>query len=111
MKNTMNIDGHRAVITFDPDIGMFRGEFTGLSGGADFYAEDVAGLRREGATSLRVYLEACARRGIDPLAKASGAINLRVPSDLHRAATLAAKASGKSLNQWATQVLRDAACD
>lgn len=111
MKNTMNIDGHRAVITFDPDIGMFRGEFTGLSGGADFYAEDVAGLRREGATSLRVYLEACARRGIDPLAKASGAINLRVPPDLHRAATLAAKASGKSLNQWATQVLRDAACD
>ncbi|MEJ5207626.1 MAG: type II toxin-antitoxin system HicB family antitoxin [Lysobacteraceae bacterium] len=111
MKNTMNIDGHRAVITFDPDIGMFRGEFSGLSGGADFYAEDVAGLRREGATSLRVYLEACARRGIDPLAKASGAINLRVPPDLHRAATLAAKASGKSLNQWATQVLRDAACD
>lgn len=111
MKNTMNIDGHRAVITFDPDIGMFRGEFSGLSGGADFYAEDVAGLRREGATSLRVYLEACARRGIDPLTKASGAINLRVPPDLHRAATLAAKASGKSLNQWATQVLRDAACD
>lgn len=111
MKNTMNIDGHRAVITFDPDIGMFRGEFSGLSGGADFYAEDVAGLRREGTTSLRVYLEACARRGIDPLAKASGAINLRVPPDLHRAATLAAKASGKSLNQWATQVLRDAACD
>ena len=111
MKNTMNIDGHRAVITFDPDIVMFRGEFSGLSGGADFYAEDVAGLRREGATSLRVYLEACASRGIDPLAKASGAINLRVPPDLHRAATLAAKASGKSLNQWATQVLRDAACD
>ena len=36
MKNIMEIDGHKAVISFDPDIGMFRGEFLGLSGGADF---------------------------------------------------------------------------
>ena len=50
MNNIMTIEGHRAVITFDPDSGMFRGEFTGLSGGADFYATDVKGLKREGAT-------------------------------------------------------------
>lgn len=109
MNNVMTIDGQKAVIVFDPEIGMFRGEFTGLSGGADFYAEDVAGLRREGATSLRVYLDACAKDGIEPLAKASGALNLRVPPELHRAATLAAKASGKSLNQWASEVLKEAA--
>ena len=42
--NTMNIGGYEAVITFDPDIQMFRGEFVGLNGGADFYAADVAGL-------------------------------------------------------------------
>ena len=52
--NTMNIGGYEAVITFDPDIQMFRGEFVGLNGGADFYAADVAGLRREGEVSLRV---------------------------------------------------------
>lgn len=109
MNNVMTFDGQKAVIVFDPEIGMFRGEFTGLSGGADFYAEDVAGLRREGATSLRVYLDACAKDGIEPLAKASGALNLRVPPELHRAATLAAKASGKSLNQWASEVLKEAA--
>ncbi|HEX7326151.1 MAG TPA: type II toxin-antitoxin system HicB family antitoxin [Rhodanobacteraceae bacterium] len=109
MNNLMTIDGHKAVISFDPDIGMFRGEFTGLTGGADFYAKDVDGLAREGATSLRVYLEACAKRGIEPLAKASGALNLRVSPELHRAAKAAAKASGMSVTQWATKVLREAA--
>lgn len=103
MNNIMTIGGHRAVIQFDPDLGEFRGEFTGLSGGADFYATGVASLRREGAISLRVYLDACKRRGIDPLSKASGALNLRVPAELHRAATAAARASGQSLNQWAHQ--------
>ena len=37
----MMIDGYRAIIAFDPDIQMFRGEFLGLNGGADFYAKDV----------------------------------------------------------------------
>ena len=49
MRNTMEIEGYRAVIEFDPDIEMFRGGFVGLNGGADFYARDIAGLRREGA--------------------------------------------------------------
>ena len=29
----MEIDGYRAVIEFDPDIDMFRGEFLDLNGG------------------------------------------------------------------------------
>ena len=30
--NTMTINGHQAVIAFDPEIQMFRGEFVGLNG-------------------------------------------------------------------------------
>lgn len=108
MNNVMTIGGHKAVISFDPDIGMFRGEFTGLSGGADFYAADVKGLKREGAASLRVYLDACKKDGIEPLAKASGSLMLRVPPEVHRAATIAAKANGKSLNAWVAEVLAQA---
>lgn len=108
MNNIMTLGGQKAVISFDPETNEFRGEFTGLSGGADFCAADVEGLKREGAISLRVYLDACKKRGIEPLAKASGALNLRVPPVLHRAVTAAAKAHGKSINQWATEVLREA---
>ena len=64
MNNVMEIGGHRAVIQFDPAAGVFRGEFLGLNGGADFYADSVAGLQQEGETSLRVFLEMCAEKGI-----------------------------------------------
>ncbi len=72
MINTMTIDGNDAVIEFGPDINMFRGEFIGLNGGADFYAESVAGLEKEGRRSLKVYLDMCRERGTgDPTGRCS----------------------------------------
>ncbi|MCA3176851.1 MAG: type II toxin-antitoxin system HicB family antitoxin [Burkholderiales bacterium] len=107
--NTMTINGYQAVISFDSDIQMFRGEFVGLNGGADFYAKDVEGLRREGEISLRVFLEACAQDGVDPHKHFSGKFSLRVAPELHEAAAIAAAASGQSLNQWAAEAIRQAA--
>lgn len=107
--NTMTINGYQAVISYDPDIQMFRGEFVGLNGGADFYAKDVDGLRHEGETSLRVFLEACAEDGVDPRKHFSGKFSLRVDPELHEAATIAAAAHGQSLNQWAAEAIRQAA--
>ncbi len=107
--NTMTINGYQAVITFDPDLQMFRGEFVGLNGGADFYAEDVEGLKHEGEISLRVFLDACKRRGIEPRKHFSGKFSLRVDSATHEAAAIAAAAHGQSLNQWATEAIKQAA--
>ncbi|MGY4749049.1 hypothetical protein ACVNHC_04210 [Pannonibacter sp. Q-1] len=59
MNNVIEINGEKAVITFDPEIQMLRGEFVGLSGGADFYAESVHELIEEGRKSLAVCLEMC----------------------------------------------------
>ena len=104
MRNTMEIEGYRAVIQFDPDIEMFRGEFVGLNGGADFYARDIAGLRREGAASLEVFLDMCREDGVEPRRQFSGKFNVRIPPDLHE--SIAAAADGKSLNRWVTDELR-----
>ncbi len=100
MRNTMEIDGYKAVIQFDPDIDMFRGEFIGLNGGADFYARDVAGLKEEGAASLMVFLEMCEEDGVEPRRSYSGKLHLRISPELHATAAAAAAAEGKSLNQW-----------
>jgi len=107
--NTMTINSYQAVISFDPDIQMFRGEFVGLNGGADFYATDVEGLKHEGEISLRVFLEACERRGVEPRKHFSGKFSLRVDPLTHEAAAIAAAAQGQSLNQWATEAIRQAA--
>ena len=105
MMNLMTIDGYRAAIQYDPEIEMFRGEFVGLNGGADFYAKDLEGLRREGQVSLRVFLDACAKRGIEPRKSFSGKFNVRMPPELHGAVVAAAAAGGKSLNQWVVEAL------
>jgi len=96
----MMINEHRAVIKYDPDIEMFRGEFINLSGGADFYASDVDGLKKQGELSLKVYLDACKEKGVEPYKSYSGRFNLRIPADLHAAAVTAASAQGKSLNEF-----------
>ena len=106
MMNVMEINGVKAVIAFDPEINMFRGEFVGLSGGADFYSTDIAGLRREGETSLKVFLDMCAEEGVSPYRKTSGRLNLRLPQELYDKAATMAKASGKSLNAWIADVIR-----
>ena len=68
MTNTISIDGYNAVIQYDPEIEMFRGEFVDLNGGADFYAQDVEGLKREARESLAVFFEMCREEGVQSLA-------------------------------------------
>jgi len=41
-------------------INMFRGEFTGLNGGADLYASSFDEFCKEGEISLRTFLNMCA---------------------------------------------------
>jgi predicted HicB family RNase H-like nuclease len=103
----MTINGYQAVITFDPDISMFRGEFVGLNGGADFYAKDIDGLHREGEISLKVFVEMCERDGV-PVKKARGKFALRLDQETYQQASIAAAARGKSLNQFIAEAVRDA---
>ena len=109
MMNLMKINNVNAVIQYDPEIEMFRGEFVELNGGADFYGRDIESLKKEGAISLKIFLAACKKYNIEPKKKFSGKFNLRVPSNLHANITSAAMAEGKSLNQWIVDTLEDAA--
>jgi predicted HicB family RNase H-like nuclease len=56
-----------------------------------------------------IFLEDCKAQGIAPEKPASGKLMLRVPPETHGAALVAAQAAGKSLNQWASEVLQSAA--
>lgn len=105
MISIMEIDGYKAVIKYDPEIGLFRGEFLGLNGGADFYASSVEGLRKEGKKSLEVFLKMCAEDGVNPRRKFSGRFNLRISPDLHERIAALADTSGKSINTWMIEAL------
>ncbi|GAA3671146.1 MULTISPECIES: type II toxin-antitoxin system HicB family antitoxin [Acetobacter] len=105
MNNVVEIGGHRAVIPFDPEIGMFRGEFLGLNGGADFYADSVGGLQKEGKASLGMFLEMCAEKGIGPGKHSSGRFVVRLPENVHARAAGIATARGVSLNRLVQDAL------
>jgi predicted HicB family RNase H-like nuclease len=51
------------------------------------------------------HLETCARIGKEPQKAFSGQMMFRVKPELHRRAAVAAELAGKSLNQWAEEVL------
>ena len=78
MINRMTINCVKAVISYDSGIDLFRGEFIGLNGGADFYASDAEGLRRQGEISLKVFMDACKEDGVDPIKTYSGKFVLRI---------------------------------
>ena len=106
MINRMTVNGYVAVIAYDSDIELFRGEFVGLNGGADFYAADVKSLHSEAKLSLQTFLDACQEEGVEPKKPFSGKLNLRIDPDLHESATIAAAASNRSLNQFIGDAVR-----
>jgi predicted HicB family RNase H-like nuclease len=105
----MEINGFQATISYDPEINMFRGEFVGINGGADFYANNVDDLRKEGEISLKAFLDICREDGVEPRKQYSGKFNLRVPPTLHERLAVQAAAHGKSINTWITELLSECA--
>ncbi len=103
--NIMEINDYRALIQYDSEIEMFRGEFMGLNGSADFYANNIEGLKIEGAISLKVFLQMCKEDKVEPKKNFSGKFNVRIPPELHEDISNVAISEGKSLNQWVVETL------
>lgn len=107
--NTMIHKGYTARIEFDERDSIFVGRVLGLRTVISFHGETVKQLRKQFEIAVDEFLKDCKEQGIRPEKPASGKILLRVPPEVHGAALVAAQAAGKSLNQWATEVLEDAA--
>ena len=105
--NVMTVDDFHAVIEFDPDLDLFRGEILGLNGGADFYGKNPKELRAEFKRSLQVFLEVCKQKGIEPRRHFSGKFNLRVGEELHEQLAIESMKVGESLNQYCVKALRE----
>ena len=105
--NMMEIDGYKAKIEYDPELDQFRGEILGLNGSADFYGKSPASLRKEFRNSLRVFLDVCKEKDLNPTKQYSGKFNLRIPPRLHSEIAARATAENKSINQWVSEALNN----
>ena len=106
--NTMTYKGYTARIEFDERDEIFVGRILGIRAMISFHGNTVAQLRAEFEQGVEDFLSECKQLGVKPEKSASGKLLLRVPPEVHGAALVAAQASGKSLNQWAIEVLQNA---
>ncbi len=104
----MSYKGYSARVEYDDEDGIFTGRIAGIRDGVGFHADSVAELREAFHEAVEDYLETCARIGKEPQKAFSGQMMFRVNPELHRRAAVAAELAGKSLNQWAEEVLNRA---
>ena len=105
MKNAMTYKGYTARIAYDSRDDIFVGRVLGIGEGITFHGQTVEELHTDFKAAIEHYLADCLKTGRAPQKPASGRLMLRLPPEVHAAALRAASGSGKSLNQWAAEVL------
>ncbi len=97
--------GYYAEVNVDLEYGILFGQSVGMKDGFTFQAKSVDDVVPAFQQAVEDYLEFCAADGVEPAKPFSGKIALRVPPEIHRAATSTAKEQGKSLNAWITSLI------
>lgn len=108
MKNMMTYKGFVAHIEFDERDNIFVGKVIGIDDSITFHAETIKELRSAFRFAINHYLADCKASGRKPFKQPLAKIMLRVSPDTHAKALALAKANGKSLNQWATEIINKA---
>ncbi len=102
--NTMSYKGYPARVEYSEEDGCFIGHIVGINDIVGFHGDSVTELRQAFEEAVDDYLETCGRLGRAPQKPYSGNLMLRIPPDVHAAVAAAAEVSGKSINQWATEM-------
>lgn len=103
--NTLTHKGYAARVEFDAEDRIFHGRIAGIRDIVSFHGESVKELLAAFEEAVDDYLETCEKLGQQPNKPFSGRMMLRLPPETHAAAAMAAEANGKSLNQWATEII------
>ena len=109
MMNVMTYKGYKARIEFDPRDNIFVGRVLGIEDGISFHGATVVALKERFAAAINHYLADCKAMGRKPEKPTSDKLMLRIAPEIHSKALVMARASGKTLNQWAAEVLGKAA--
>ena len=104
--NTMTYKGYAARIEYSDEDECFVGHIAAIQDVVGFHGESVASLRESFEEAVDDYLETCEKLNRAPQKPYSGNLMLRIPPKVHAAVAAAAEVSGKSINQWATDMFK-----
>ena len=106
--NMMKYRGYAALIEFDEDDRIFVGHLAGIKDIVGFHGTTVDELESAFHESVDSYISISEETGRAAQKPYSGKLMLRVSPDIHAAVATAAQVCGKSINQWASEVLDQA---
>lgn len=96
----MKYKGYTGSVEYDPDDRLFHGRVNGIADIVSFQGDSVEALEADFRAGVDDYLAFCRERGVEPQRPFSGKFVLRIPSELHREAAIAARSRRESLNTW-----------
>jgi predicted HicB family RNase H-like nuclease len=103
--NMMKYKSYVARIEYDEEDRIFVGHLAGIKDIVGFHGTTVTELENAFHESVDNYIAISEETGRIAQKPYSGKLMLRVSSDIHAAVATAAQVHGKSINQWASEVL------
>ena len=100
----MEYKGYSAHIVQSEEDGYLVGHIEGITDIVGFHADTTSELQEAFEEAVEDYLKTCQRLNKPPQKPYSGNLRLRIPPDIHVAIARAAEASGKDLDQWASDI-------
>lgn len=101
----MTYRGYAARIEYSEEDECFVGHVAGIKDIISFHGESVTEIRAAFHEAVDFYLTTCTERGEEPNKPYSGKVLLRIDPALHAQIAMHAQALGKSINQYASEVL------
>ena len=105
MKNAMTYKGYIGTVEYSEEDDCLFGRIAGIRDIISYEGESVAEIRKAFEEAVDDYLKHCETTGKEPNKPYSGKFVLRIDPALHAKIAAKAMASGKSLNQYAADLL------
>ena len=99
--------GYTGVFEFDGEIDTFSGHVIGTRDQLYFEGTSLDELKESMVNVVDLYLETCEEHGKNPDKPFTGQLRVRMDAEIHRAAAIAASASGQSLNAYIIQAITE----
>lgn len=106
--STMTFNGYAARVEYDHEDRIFTGRIAGIDDIVVFHGSTVDELETAFQEMVNHYIEVSERTGKPAKKPFSGNLMLRIPPETHASVAIAAEVSGKSINQWASEILGNA---
>jgi predicted HicB family RNase H-like nuclease len=100
MSDVLEYNGYYGSVLFSAEDDVFYGKLLSIDDLVNFEGTTVKEIKKAFREAVDDYLETCKKLGKEPNKTYKGTFNVRIPTDLHKAAAVYAALNNISLNDF-----------